>query len=371
MRVYTWSVTLQTEFTTGELLADHDTTEPLIAGGVRCHGGFDEDGTYVSPRTKHRVPAIEAWQRKHVEDFGRDIVDVPLDTWPEHFPNLAQARFLIDAGVREPLIATLTRIGTVEGLGANIRHLQPGDMQRHFDESIKSTAIDHLGRGLFEAHGRDEAGWEREAGHKDMWFAARDIAFENPTAKVGVEGMLQRMGFGPASSGGSAGSAGSAGSGSGSSSIFDRVLPDDVDPNLELIAALMVRVLFIEIQAFHTFAWAEAWLGDPKLVAGDGEAARLVGYIRADETPHVAYLRTALTEMRDRTWIGTSGRKHAGAEMIGRLWDRALEQSLGTGRHVNRKAVLGEVEHWCGTRANGRELLEQFHALATPEDAAA
>src|SRR5688572_28791360 len=101
-----------------------------------------------------------------------------------------------------------------------------------------------------------------------MWFAARDSAFEKPTAKVDIEGMLQRMGFGPA-----------AGGGGGAASPFDRVLPDDVDPDLEFMAALMVRVLFIEVQAFHTFAWAEAWLSDPDLVAGDGEAARLVGYI--------------------------------------------------------------------------------------------
>jgi len=350
-------VTLQTEFTAEELLADHDTTDPLVAGGVHCHGGFDDEGVYVSPRTKHRVPGIEAWQRKHVEEFGRDIIDIPLETWPEHFPNLAQARFLIESGVREPLIATLTRIGTVEGFGANIRYLQPGNMQRHFDESVKGTAIDHLGRGLFEAHGRDEAGWEREAGHKDMWFAARDIAFENPTANVDIEGMLQRMGFGP-----------SAGGGAGGASPFDRILADDVDPDLEFMAALMVRVLFIEIQAFHTFAWAEAWLSDPKLVAGDGEAARLVGYIRSDETPHVGYLKTALTEMRDRTWIGTSGKKHKGEAMIGALWDRALGQSLGAGRHMNRKAVLGEVEHWCGKRPNGTEIIERFHALGTPEE---
>ena len=353
-------MTLQTEFTVDELLADHDTVEPLVAGGVHCHGGFDDEGAYVSPRTKHRVPGIEAWQRRHVQEFGRNIIDIPLETWPEHFPNLAQARLLIEAGVREPLIATLTRIGTVEGFGANIRYLQPGDMQRHFDESIKGTAIDHLGRGLFEAHGRDEAGWEREAGHKDMWFAARDIAFENPTAKVDIEGMLQRMGFGPA-----------AGGGGGAASPFDRILPDDVDPDLEFMAALMVRVLFIEIQAFHTFAWSEAWLSDPKLVAGDGEAARLVGYIRADETPHVGYLKTALTEMRDRTWIGTSGKKHKGEDLIGILWHRALDQSLGAGRHANRKAVLGEVELWCNRRPNGKELIEQFHALGTPEDAAA
>ena len=83
----------------------------------------------------------------------------------------------------------------------------------------------------------------------------------------------------------------------------------------------MIRVLFIEVQAFHTFAWAEDWLSDTDLVAGDGRAAELVSYIRADETPHVGYLKTALTEMRDRTWLGSGGQKHKGADMIGTLWD--------------------------------------------------
>ena len=68
-----------------------------------------------------------------------------------------------------------------------------------------------------------------------------------------------------------------------------------------MMVSLMIRVLFIEISAFHTFAWAEAWMSDTDLVSGEGEAARLVTYIRADETPHVGYLRVALSEMRDRT----------------------------------------------------------------------
>ena len=88
----------------------------------------------------------------------------------------------------------------------------------------------------------------------------------------------------------------------------------------------MIGLLFIEVSAFHTFAWAEAVLSDTDLVAGDGEAARLVACIRTDETPHVDYLRTALTEMRDRTFVGESGRKIAGAEVIATLWDdRARE----------------------------------------------
>ncbi|MEA3077763.1 MAG: uncharacterized protein QOF60_2671 [Actinomycetota bacterium] len=344
--------TSQVEFTEQELLADYAIAEPLVAGGVRCHGGFDDQGEYVSPRTKFRVPGIEAWQAKHREEFGKAILDIPLETWPEHFPNVAQARHLVTAGVPEPLIATLTRIGTVEGFGANIRFLQPGNMQRHFDESVKGTTIDHLGKGLFEAHGRDEAGWEEEAGHKDMWFAARDIAFENPTAKVDIEAMLARMGFGQPGSG---------------PSFLERLLPDDIDPNLEAIAGLMTRVLLIEIQAFHTFKWAETWLSDSTLVAGDGEAAKLVSYIRGDETPHVGYLKTGLTEMRDRTWIGQSGKKYSGEEMFGVIWERALDNSLGAGRAITRKAALGEVEHWCSQRPNGAEILEGFLALGDVE----
>jgi hypothetical protein len=344
--------TKQVTFTEEELLANHKASEPLVAGGVRCHGGFDADGTYFSPRTLHRVPAIDAWQELHKENFGTDLLDIPLETWPAHFPNLEQARFLISSGVREPLIATLTRIGTVEGFGANIRHLAPGNLQPSFDESIEGTATDHLGRGLFEAHGRDEAGFEEEAGHKDMWFAARDIAFENPTANIDVDAMLGRMGFGQNRGGG------------GGGGMLERFLPDDIDGNLEAIASLMIRVLLIEIQAFHTFAWAEQWLSDDDLVAGDGEAAKIVKYIRSDESPHVAYLKTALTEMRDRTWIGSSGKKYAGTEMIGRLWERALDQSLGTGRRQNVHTVFGEVEHWCNQRSNGRDLIEQFRGLA-------
>jgi hypothetical protein len=343
------STTLQVEFTEAELLADHPVAEPLHAGGRRCHGGFDATGAYVSPRTLHRVPAIEAWRANHRATFGTDIIDVPLETWPEHFPNVAQAAHLVRSGVREPLYATLTRIGTVEGFGANIRFLQPGDMQKHFVEDVRGTAIDHLGRGLFEAHGRDEAGWEEEAGHKDMWFAARDVAFEGVNVEIDIERMLARMGFGAP--------------GSGTPPILERVLPTDIDMNLELIASLMIRVLLIEVQAFHTFAWAEEWMSDADLVAGDGEAARLVGYIRADETPHVGYLSTAITEMRDRTWIGASGKHYPGTEMIGRIWKHNLDQSLGEQRRQTRAAILGEVEHWAGKHRNAAEILEGFHAV--------
>jgi len=344
------AVTAQLEFTEDELLANADVREPLIAGGVRCHGGFADDGSYLSPRTKFRVPAIEAWRAHHIQVFDRPAIDAPMELWGEHFPNVAQARLLIGAGVPEPLIATLTRIGTVEGYGANIRLLNPTNLQRFFDEDIRGTALDHLGGGLFEAHGRDEAGWEEEAGHKDMWFAARDIAFESQPAAMDVEAMLARMGFGPRGRDGD---------------DVVRMLPSDIDTQFEFMVALMIRVMFIEISAFHTFRWAEAWLSDPDLVVGDGAAGRLVSYIRADETPHVAYLATALTELRDRTWVGEGGTRHAGSDMIERLWEPLLEQSLGIGREQTRKATLGEVERWCALRESGGDILAEFNSLST------
>jgi hypothetical protein len=341
--------TAQVEFTEEELLADLRVAEPLIAGGVRCHGGFDADGHYVSPRTKFRLPAIAAWGEQNSARFSTELMDVPLEWWDRSFPNVEQARFLIRAGVPEPLMATLTRIGTVEGFGANIRLLQPKDLQRHFVEDVGGTAIDHLGQGLFEAHGRDEAGWDEEAGHKDMWFAARDIAFDRSCEELDIEAMLARMGFGAGRPGVEAA----------------RLLPDDVPAELEMMVSLMVRVLFIEISAFHTFAWAEAFMSDADLVAGDGEAARLVSFIRADESPHVGYLRTALTEMRDRTWRGDGGRTYAGTDMVGRIWDPLLAHSLGPVREEGRRAALAEVEFWCAQRANGDDILAEFLSLGT------
>jgi hypothetical protein len=342
--------TAQVDFTETELLADVPVAEPLVAGGVRCHGGFDVEGRYVSPRTLFRRPAIAAWGEQNCARFSTELIDPPLEWWERTYPTVDQARFLVRAGVPEPLIATLTRIGTVEGYGANIRLLKPKNLQRHFVEDVRGTAIDHLGGGLFEAHGRDEAGWEAEAGHRDMWFAARDIAFERPPAELDVEAMLARMGFGTGRPG----------------ATSARLLPDDILPELEMMVTLMIRVLFIEISAFHTFAWAEAWMSDTELVAGDGEAATLVSFIRADETPHVGYLRTALSEMRDRTWVGEDGKTHAGTEMIQRLWDPLLAQSLGPTRDEGRRATRGEVEHWCATRTNGDDILAEFNALGAP-----
>jgi hypothetical protein len=350
----------QVTFSETELLATTEYAEPLVVHGVRCHGGFTGDGAYVSPRTANRTPAIAAWQAKHRRDFGTELLDLPLETWPAHFPSVEQARFLIRAGVPEPIISSLTRIGTVEGFGAMIRHAPVPDVARLVDEDVTGTALAHLDRGLFEAHARDEAGFDGQAGHSHMWFAARDVAFENPVTEDETALMLERMGIAPAGSGGKVDPKAMR-----AAALAARVWPDDVDFDLEMLVARMVRLVLIEISAFHTFAWAEELLGDTDLVAGEGEAGRLVSYVRADETPHVDYLRTALSELRDRTIVGEGGRRHAGSELVGRLWNAAVAQSTGAGRTVMLETTWRELGHALDGRRDGADVLARFDELGT------
>ena len=349
--------TAQTEFRAEELLADHDLAAPLIVDGVRCHGGFADDGTYVSPRTKHRVPAIEAWETQRLARSGTPLLDVPLETWPATFPTVTQSAFLIRHGVPEPTIGALTRIGTIEGFGSILRALPVPDLAGCFMEDVRGTATAHIAGGLFEAHARDEAGYGEAAGHDRMWFAARDIAFEHPVSPDETERMLQRMGI-PTG----------APSGDGSSRLATapaRVLPDAIPTALETVVRRMVGLLLIEISAFHGFIWAEALLGDRKLVAGDGEAGAVVSYIRQDETPHVAWLRTALSEMRDFTWLGTDGSRHPGERMIATVWEQALHESVVVRRGEQLAMVMREIEVAVAGRRNGADLVAEMLALGS------
>ena len=152
--------------------------EPLIAGGVRCHGGY-VDGQYVSPRSVVRRPAIVAW-RHRLADEGHPLIHVPAKYVPPNYPNYPQAKYLLKEGVVEPVTRALTIISIVEGFGARIREVKVPDFNVELKESVEGTALAHLANGLFEAHARDEAGHRNEGGHKQMWEAARDLGLAKP-----------------------------------------------------------------------------------------------------------------------------------------------------------------------------------------------
>ncbi len=301
------------EWTREELLADSPYEEPLIAGAVRCHGGF-QNGMYVSPRTEHRVPAIAAWQARLRAD-GHALVDVPKQFVPPHYPNYPQAKLLLQEGVRDPITRSLTTISIVEGFGARIRDLPVPDFAREVAGDLGGTALCHLGEGLFEAHARDEAGFRDQGGHKQMWEAARDLGLQKPEIPDDVLlGLMMGGGRGERK----------------------RMFPE-LSARMEEGITFMANVMVVEIFAEDVFEWAKALLGDPEVSAEPERAAAMVAHIQADEKPHVEYLRTALSELRARRLRSPDGKHELdGRVVIDKILDAQLRQ-IATNRPARER----------------------------------
>jgi hypothetical protein len=331
-------------FTADELLESDRFAAPLVAGGVRCHGGFDADGAYRSPRTRHRAPAIRAWQARLARE-GAELVEIPRASMPPQVPNLAQAQLLLREGVREPIVRALTIISIVEGFGAIIRDVEVPDLDALVVEPLAGTALAHLRGALFEAHARDESGYRDEGGHKQMWEAARDLAFERP--KIPGDVLMRMLGRGRRDA------------------RRERRFPQ-IDEKLEALVSTMAQVLVVEVFAEGTFAWGEALLSDPELSAEPQRAADLVRYVRSDESPHVEYLRTALSELRARRVRTADGATLAGRSLVDAILHRVLRVVASERPAEQREDVRRGLV--AALRAAGRpdSLLEAFESLATP-----
>ncbi len=333
----------QLNFSTEEILANVPTRDPLIVKGVKCHGGFDADGHYRSPRTAFRVPAIKAWQEQHVATSGTALFEIPADTVSPQMPNPAQVKLILRSGVREPMVRWLSEIAIVEGFGAMIRELPVPPLATFIREDTAGTAIAHLTGGLFEAHARDEAGWSEEGGHRQMWDAARDAALSNPAISPEIYANLiaQRGSSQPAA------------------------LFPELGTQVERLIRFMANVLTIEVFAASTFAWAEEILSDPEVSDAPIDAGNLVRFIRADESPHVEYLRTALSEIQARTLLTLDGKPVSGRKVVNDLSERGIRGML---RHrLNERTAM--VRDLIRKTANVKDidgLIREFDALDTP-----
>jgi len=331
------------EYSPEELLSSVTYDEPLIANRVRCHGGF-VGGRYQSPRSVGRGAAIAAWQAQ-LRARGVRLIEIPATLVPPHYPNAAQAVLLLREGVQAPLVRTLTTIAIIEGFGAMIRDQRVPDLSRCVRESIAGTATAHLIGGLFEAHARDEAGHRSEGGHKQMWEAARDLALDNPPVPPDV---LMRLMGGRRSGGGR-----------------QRLFPQLAEAFEELLA-VMVNVLVIEVFAADTFGWAETVLGDAEVSRAPREAAAMVGYIRSDETPHVEYLRTALSELRGCTMLGLQGEEVGGGAVIDGLLARTLRVLTSQRPRQQREETRADINAALATHRDAAGLQRRFEALDEP-----
>jgi hypothetical protein len=269
------------------------------------------------------------------------MIEIPAELIPPHYPNAAQAKLLLREGVRDPLARTLTTIAIIEGFGAMIRDQRVPDWSRCVQEPLDGTAVAHLESGLFEAHARDEAGHRNEGGHKQMWEAARDLALDSPAIPPDVLMRLMTSRRGGAR---------------------QRLFPQ-LDADVEDVLTTMANVLVIEIFAADTFRWAEEVLGDPEVSRRPQEAAAMVGYIRNDESPHVEYLRTALSELRACTFIGTAGVELAGCEVVDGLLNRTLHALVTNRPRLQREEARADIAAVVAAHGDASGLQRRFDAL--------
>ncbi|MCZ6856058.1 MAG: hypothetical protein O7G86_19250 [Gammaproteobacteria bacterium] len=331
------AVSNQLEFTFDELMTDDEYDEPMIAEGVRCHGGY-RDGKYVSPRGVMRRPAIESWRRRLAED-DHPLVHIPDKYVPPNYPSVAQAKYLLQAGVVEPVTRSLTIISIVEGFGARIRDVAVPDLNAEIKEAIDGTALAHLTSGLFEAHARDEAGYRDQGGHKQMWEAARDIGLDKPTIPNDI---LLRLMSGPPRG------------------ERKRLFPA-LSEEMEGMITMMANVLVIETFADNTFTWAESLLGDPEVSANPELAAHMVSCIASDEIPHVDYLTVALSEIRARTLIASDGSTELqGAQVVDAIFRRQLKGMATQRPRDNRERMRSEIHEAIDDAARAATIARKF-----------
>ena len=292
----------QLTYSEAELLAEHAYQRRQVEAGYRLHGGFDAAGAYISPRTLRRWPAVRAWQAA-LERCGWPLVDASTSLLRRgNYPNFAQQRLLLDLGLGETLWNALTVTGAVEARGRFLADAAVPDFQSIIVDDIAGTTTGHLGKGLMKAHGLDEGGNadKGEGGHDIMWYAVRDLLFGREAYPLPeIPPSLARPEQG-------------------------RLMPQLPLPHEQIILLLM-NVLMIEIRAEAFFSFCIRLMQAPDVFAERRDAAlhaaELVERIRQDEAIHVAYLQTAVSELRSFTFRGAGGERVPGSALIDPVWN--------------------------------------------------
>lgn len=309
-----------------DLMASHAYARPHEEAGYRLHGGFSEDGTYLSPRTLVRWPAVEAWSEA-LEARGWPIIDATVELMKRPgFPNFDQQRLLIGEGLGQTFWDSLTVTGIIEARGRGLCDLPAPDFSKAIVDDLADTATGHLGKGLLYAHGADEGGdpaHPGEGAHDAMWFAARDLAFGKdawPLASAPDSIARETPG---------------------------REMPD-LSEGMEQFVKFLMNVLMIEVRAESFFDLCQRLFRDPVLFrehrAGADKAADLVERIRTDEAIHVAYLRVVLSEMRSFDWRTASGVVKRGAEILDPMWETMVVWHGRTQRDLAAERSRAQLE---------------------------
>jgi hypothetical protein len=331
-------------YSDAELMASHPGLRPLNAAGHRLHGGFDASGEYCSPRTLHRWPAVRRWQEA-LQARGWPLIDASRSLLAVgNFPSVEQQAWLLSQGCGQTLWNSLTVTGVVEARGRMLAQFPAPDFQALLEEDITGTTLAHLGRGLFRAHGFDEGGEpdSGQGGHDVMWFAARDLLFgadawpmpEVPPSLARPQGA--------------------------------RLLPM-IDAPFEAAIVMMMNVLMIEVRAEAFFSFCLQVMRDPRNFAdrreAAEEAARMVAFIREDEQIHVAYLQTALSELRSFTFRALDGARIPGQRLLDPLWEGFVRFHAVDALEHNRAQTRAALETTLKALPEGERRWQEFEAI--------
>ena len=335
----------QRTYRESELLAEHPYASEHVSADHRLHGGFDVAGRYLSPRTLVRWPAVQAWQ-EGLRQRGWPLIDASTSLLQRPtFPSFSQQKWLLQQGLGQTLWNSLTVTGVVEARGLALAQIVPPDFQALIVEDIGATTVGHLGRGLLKAHAYDEGGLPGSGlgGHDTMWFAARDLLFGAGAYPMPqVPPSLARP-------------------------DAARLMPA-IAAAYEPLIVLLMNVLMIEIRAEAFFSFCIKVMRDPQLFGDRREAAdraaAMVERIRADEAIHVAYLQTAVSELRSFHLKGVDGSVIQGASVIDPVWQGLVHwHSVTTVDHAQAQARLA-IEATLNALPDGQTKLAQFNVLS-------
>jgi len=335
----------QTSFTESELMADCDYARGHVVASHRLHGGFDEAGRYVPPRSRFRPQAIESWTEALRERGGELLAADASLLAGQRYPTLEQSKLLLLHGLGQSFWNSLTITGKIEARGRVLADMPFPDLQDLVVDDISEMAIGHLNRGLLKAHGIDEGGEPERGigGHDVMWFSARDLVFGagaypdvQPPERIGRAGAPREV--------------------------------PEIPEGFEGMLRFLMNLLLIEFRAELGFASSEQLMRDPDLFSdrreAADEAADVIDRIRRDEEIHVTSLRLCLGELRHLRMRTVDGGEKPGAELIDPMWERlvhwaTVEQpklQAEEQRKIYRARIL---EH-----EQGERILAEFEALA-------
>jgi hypothetical protein len=336
---------MQLVYSRQEILSDHPFARLNTFGTKRLHGGYDAAGTYISPRTLGRWPAIHAWQANLTANGGELIDASTRLLHAPHFPNLEQMKLLLKAGVTLPLWNSLTTTGIIEGRGRMLAGITAPDFQALVEEDIAETATAHLNKGLFVAHGLDEGGdgVSDVGAHDQMWYVVRDLALGENLHPIPT---IPERGGRPGGDG--------------------REMPQ-IPPQHEMLVKQLMNILMIEIRAERGFEFNKALMSDPDAFADRrvqaSQGATIVGQIQQDEAPHVAYLQLFISELRTFHFKTPTGSVE-GRTFIDPVWAKIVAWNSDDVPRTQREATREMIEGLLKPRPDGAALLSEFDALA-------